>query len=228
MEINPNVHRVPGSRGANIYLLIDPELTLVDAGMPGQTGTILSYIEGLGLAADDLSRIVITHDHQDHVGSLANLRHRTSAQVIAHRAEALFISGEQPQPLPPGALMRLLVRLAPIMPKAEPAPVDVMVQDGDHLDLLGGATVVHVPGHTPGSIALHLPSEGMLICGDAIDHCGGRLGPPPKAFTLDMDQAMNSVRRMAELDFDVLCPGHGAPIAGGADNMVRAMVRDWP
>ena len=226
MEIIPNVHQIPGIRGANVYLLLDRELTLVDAGMPGQCDLILGYIESLGLSAEDLARIVITHNHLDHVGSLADLRQRTPAQVIAHHAEAPFISGEETQPSPPGALMRLLERL-PLMPRAEAAPVDIVVQDGDHLDLLGGATVVHVPGHTPGSTALHLPSEGVLICGDAIDHRRGKLGPPPKAFTLDMDQALDSVRRMAELDFDLLCPGHGVPLAGGADKEVRALVQSW-
>jgi glyoxylase-like metal-dependent hydrolase (beta-lactamase superfamily II) len=92
--------------------------------------------------------------------------------------------------------------------------------------LLGGATVVHVPGHTPGSIALHFPSERLLICGDTIGHRGDRLGLPPKPFTVDMKQAIASIRRMAELEFDVLCPGHGAPIAGGAGEQVRAMVRE--
>jgi glyoxylase-like metal-dependent hydrolase (beta-lactamase superfamily II) len=227
MEIIPNVHRVPGLSGANVYLLIDRELTLVDAGMPGQTDAILSYIEGLGRAAGDLARIVVTHDHLDHVGSLASLRQETSAQVIAHKAEAPLISGEQTHPPPRSVLMRLLALLAPIMPRADPAPVDLTAEDGDQLNLLGGATVVHVPGHTPGSIALHLPDEGLLFCGDAIDCRGKQPGPPIKAFTQDMDLAMDSIRRMADLDFDVLCPGHGTAIAGGADKQIRAMVQDW-
>ena len=94
-----------------------------------------------------------------------------------------------------------------------------------HLDLLDGVTVVHVPGHSPGAIALHFPSERLLICGDAIDHRRGRFGPPPRGLTLDMDQAIASIRRMAELGFDVLCPGHGAPLVGGADQQARAMVQ---
>jgi glyoxylase-like metal-dependent hydrolase (beta-lactamase superfamily II) len=111
------------------------------------------------------------------------------------------------------------------MPQPDPAAVDELVKDGDHLDLLGGATVVHVPGHTPGSIALHFPAERLLICGDAIDFRRGRLGPPSKAFTDDMEQAISSLRRLAELDFEVLCPGHGAPLTSGAREGVRAMVR---
>jgi glyoxylase-like metal-dependent hydrolase (beta-lactamase superfamily II) len=234
MEIVPNVHLVPGMRGANVYLLVGETLTLVDAGMPGSEAAILGYIEGLGRGAGDLSRVVITHYHVDHVGSLAAIRERTGAQVLAHPGDAPFISGEQSPPPAQSAVMRFLFRLlAPVMPPAEPAPVDGTVGDGDRLDtfgplsagLLGEATVVHVPGHTPGSIALHFPAERLLICGDVIDHRRGRLGPPPKAFTADMEQAMASLRRLAELDFEVLCPGHGAPLSSGAGEGVRAMVR---
>jgi glyoxylase-like metal-dependent hydrolase (beta-lactamase superfamily II) len=226
MEIIPNVHLIPGVRGINVYLLLSSTLTLVDAGMPGSEETILSYIEGLGQVAGGLARIVVTHRHLDHVGSLAALKARTSAQVLAHPGDAPFISGEQPPPPARSAIMRIFFRLmASIMLQTDPAPVDVMLQDGDSLDLLGGATIVHVPGHTPGSIALHFPSERLLICGDVIDHRRNRLGPPPKSFTEDMDQALASLRRLAELEFDVLCPGHGAPLVGGADEQVRAMVR---
>jgi glyoxylase-like metal-dependent hydrolase (beta-lactamase superfamily II) len=226
MEIIPKVHLVPGMRGANVYLLVGNTPALVDTGMPGSEEAILNYMGSLGLAAGDLAHIVITHHHVDHVGSLAALKARTAAQVLAHPDDAPFISGEQPQPPARGALVRVLFRLmASLMPQPEPAPVDGTVQDGDRLDLLGGATVVHVPGHTPGSIALHFPSERLLICGDVIDHRRNRLGPPPKPFSKDMDQAIASVRHLAELDFDVLCPGHGPPLVGGAGDGVRAMVR---
>ena len=226
MEIVPNVHLVPGMRGANVYLLLGSTLTLVDTGMPGSEEAILAYIDSLGLDAGDLARMVITHHHLDHVGGIAAMKRRTAALVLAHPDDAGLISGEQSPPPASSPLMRFLFWLvAPLMPTLEPVPVDVTVQDGERLDLLGGATVVHVPGHTPGSIALHFPSEGLLFCGDTIDHRRGRLGPPPKPFTEDMDQALASIRRMSELEFDVLCPGHGAPIVGGADQQVRAMVQ---
>lgn len=227
MEIIPNVHQIPGMRGANVYLLLGSTLTLVDSGMPGSEDTILSYVESLDLPPSGLRRIVITHHHLDHVGSVAALRRRTSAEVLAHPADAPFLSEQKPLPPPPGAIVRALFRLVgPLMPRAEPVPVDMTVQDGDRLDLLGGATVVHMPGHTAGSIALHFPSEGLLICGDVIDLRGNRMGPPPKAFTWDMNQAIASLQRLAELEFGVLCAGHGKPVVGGADERVRAMVRD--
>ena len=106
MQITPNVHLIPGMRGANAYLLLGSSLILVDTGMPGSEDTILGYIESLGRSADDLSRIVITHHHLDHVGSLAALKARTSAQVLAHPGDAGLISGEQSPPPASSLLMR--------------------------------------------------------------------------------------------------------------------------
>jgi len=63
MEITPNVHRIPAMTSANAYLLLVTTLTLVDSGMPGSADTILGYMEELGLSADNLSHIVITHHH---------------------------------------------------------------------------------------------------------------------------------------------------------------------
>ena len=94
------------------------------------------------------------------------------------------------------------------------------------MDLLGGARAVTVRGHSPATIASHLPSEGLPISDGAIDHGRGRLGSGPKRFNADVNQAIASIRRMAELEFDILCPGHGAPLVGGADEQVRAMVRE--
>ena len=223
MEVIPHLHRVPGVRGAHAYLLTGTMPMLVDTGMPGSSEAILGYMAGLGLAPVDLARILLTHYHIDHIGSAAALKELTSTPVSAHPGDAPYITGERPQPPPRGWLMRLFTRLVPVLSRFEPVAVDVPLAGGDHLDLLGGATVIHVPGHTPGAVALHFPVEGVLICGDAISHRGDRLGPPPAAFTLDKEQAYASLRRLAALDFDILCPGHGEPIVGGAGEQVRAL-----
>jgi len=201
MEISPNVHHITGVTGGNVYLLVGSTLTLVDTGLPDNADAILGYIAGLGRSAAEVTRIVITHYHRDHVGSIEAIKQRTGAQVLAHAGDLALIT-------------------------AQGATVDATLEDGDHLDVLRGATVVHVPGHTPGSIALHLPAERVLLCGDTIRNDGQRLTPPPEVYTSDMKGAIASIRRMAELEFDVLCVGHGAPVAGGAGEQVRALVRE--
>ena len=219
MEIIPNVHRIPGVSGVNVYLLLGRTLTLVDTGMPGSAEAILDYVRGLGRTLADLTRIVITHHHVDHVGSLAALKEWTQALALAHPADAPYIAGERPR------RKRLFSPRMPLLSSSELVPVDVPMEDGHALDVLCGATVVHVPGHTPGSVALHFPVERLLIAGDAIDRRGNRLSTPVEPFTDDIEQAIASIRRLATLDFDVLCPGHGDPIIGRAAEQVREMLQ---
>jgi len=135
------------------------------------------------------------------VGSVEAIRQRTGAQVVAHAGDVPLIS-------------------------AQGMAVDATLEEGDRLDALGGAAVVHVPGHTPGSIALYLPAERVLLCGDTIRNGGEQLTPPPEQYTADVKGAIASIRRMAELEFDVLCVDHGAPVAGGANERVRALVEE--
>jgi glyoxylase-like metal-dependent hydrolase (beta-lactamase superfamily II) len=225
MEVVADVHRVPGIRGANVYLLLGQELSLVDCGMPGSAPAILSYIQGLGREPAELTRIILTHYHVDHVGSLDAIRQRTGARVLAHAGDASVIAGERAQPAP-GGVLRFLFRLLPSLSRADGVAVDEILDDGSHLDVLGGATIVHAPGHTPGSITLFAPNQHALLCGDVINRRGGRLGLPPQAFTVDPEQALASIRRLAALDFEVLCPGHGPPLVGGAAEQVRAWLED--
>lgn len=225
-EIIPNVYRISSSGvgGVNMYLLLGKTTTLVDTGMPGSARTIMDYIRSLGRDPSNL-RIVLTHHHIDHTGSLAELKKQTQAQVWAHPKDAPYITGERVRPGPRGVLMRLLFRLAPSMSRYTPAPVDRLIQDGETLDILSGATVIHMPGHTLGSVALHFPTERLLISGDTINLRGGRLGLPVPSFTEDMEQAIAAIRRLDGLNFDVLCPGHGDPIVGGASAQVKDLVQ---
>jgi glyoxylase-like metal-dependent hydrolase (beta-lactamase superfamily II) len=85
------------------------------------------------------------------------------------------------------------------------------VEHGDEIDLDGAAQVVHVPGHTAGSIAVYLPRRRLLFSGDAaVADAEGRL--MVGVFNLDPQQARESFRRLAALDIEVACFGHGKPL----------------
>ena len=83
------------------YLWRDQDsLTLIDSGPPGQADSIAAAVGDLGLSLTSLRQIILTHYHEDHVGSAAALAARSGARVLAHRADALVIRGEMPGPPP--------------------------------------------------------------------------------------------------------------------------------
>jgi glyoxylase-like metal-dependent hydrolase (beta-lactamase superfamily II) len=231
-EIVPHVTLIEGLRGANVYLLTgDGGLTMVDSGMTGDVERIAAQLRQAGYTLSQLQTLVLTHAHGDHVGGAAKIVRRSGAEVVAHKDEVPYI--EQSKPLPGSNLVqqalnwlsnRLLFRLAPCR-------VDRGVEEGDVLDALGGLRVIHIPGHTPGTIGLHQPERGILFCGDALFNAHPMTGEdglrlPIRAFTVDDAQARASVRKLAALDVEVLCCGHGQPIVGGAGERIRALLED--
>jgi glyoxylase-like metal-dependent hydrolase (beta-lactamase superfamily II) len=97
--------------------------------------------------------------------------------------------------------------------KLAPADVEDEVEDGDVLP--GGLRVVHTPGHSDGHLSLLWPERGLLIAGDTCWHLT-RLAYMP--FYVDFEEAKRSLAKLARLDFEVACFGHGRPLrdAGAA------------
>jgi len=219
--ISKNIYQISavsgrGLWGGNVFLLTERKLTLVDTGYKGGAGRILSEISRLGYAPPDIASIVITHHHADHVGNLFELKRASQATVLAHPADAPYIDGSLPQPGP--AKLRWLSRLLAPMHRlwsAQPAAVDILIEGGDELPILGGTKVLHTPGHTPGSICLFLKQERLIIAGDVLNNRYG-LGLPSKAFSTDMAQNIRAIKRLAALDLKLACFGHGPPLTHDA------------
>jgi glyoxylase-like metal-dependent hydrolase (beta-lactamase superfamily II) len=212
-ELVPGVHHIRlGLFQAYVYEHGD-RLTLIDTGLATSAQAILDAVAGLGRAPDDLRQVVVTHCHEDHTGSLADLAERTGADVLAHRLDAPFIRGEAQAPAPvfTEEEQPFAEQVLKLVPPARPAPVDRELVDGDELDLGVPARVVHVPGHTPGSIAVYVPGRKLLFSGDtaARDLQGNVI---VGVFNVDGAQTRASFAKLAALDFEVACFGHGAPL----------------
>ena len=226
MEIIPGVHTIEGLGVGRAYLYEEADrLTLIDTGLAGSAERIFGAIERIGRRPDDVRQIVITHHHRDHIGALAEVVERTDAAVLVHAIDAPVVRGDQPPPNPnPTGVWRLL---RPLLARGARPPaaarVDRELGDGDEIDLDGGAQVVHVPGHTMGSIALYVPSRRLLFAGDAAVNALG-IGPPSGPFGLfneDREQVRESFRKLAQLDFEVACFGHGRPMDKDASRAFR-------
>lgn len=224
-EITPCVYQVgglwgSGILGANVYLIVDYDVTLVDTGFKGRLRSIVDSVHSLGYPLSDVKRIIITHHHSDHTGNLARLKELTNAVVIAHAWDAPYVDGtfSQPGPQRPAWLSKYLASFNWSWGFA-PVKVDMVVNDGDELPLLGGVQIVHTPGHTPGSICLWLKHKRVLIVGDLLANRFG-LRLPALMFTADVTQEVRSINKILGLDFEVICFGHGLPMTRHARETV--------
>ncbi len=206
MEVAEGIDWVDGVRWSNVYIVSTEEgLLLVDTGtgLGRTTGRIFEAIEALGYRPRDVHDIVLTHYDADHVGGLAAIKARTGARVAIHEFDAPVVMKKEP----PGARVPLLVRVI-YRWFQRPVTPDRLLKDGD---VVGGLRVVHVPGHTPGSIAL-IREDGAVFSGDALlaDEDGNVLPPDPR-LAEDADLAAASAERIMALHPRPLLPGHGAP-----------------
>jgi len=195
--------------------------TLIDNGPPGSGPAIRAALQHLGVPLEELRQIVLTHFHDDHAGSAAAVASWAGARVVVGAGDAAFVRGEQSGP-PPAFTPAEQQLHAVVAADLQPAPacrVDREVTDQDVLDLGEDAVVLSVPGHTPGSIALHLPASGLLITGDTIAEHQGQvvLG----SFDIDRHGAWRSLQHLAALDVEAACFGPGRPVIGSASSALR-------
>jgi hydroxyacylglutathione hydrolase len=221
MEIVPGIHRIDGVRGANAYLVIGEEgLLIIDTGMPGNAKRMTAYVEGLGRNLSDIKLIILTHADLDHIGSAAELKRMTGAKLAIHADDAPILRGKESFKTirgPLGFIVKVATRLVPF----RPADPDVILAADSQIE---GLRIIHVPGHTSGSICIYKPGE-VIFVGDALrSDSRGNPKPPSRMSSLDDAKARASLVAISALDFDTLLPGHGAPVVGKASQKLKDML----
>ena len=181
MQITPAIHalrhpfQVPVAPGIALdrfvysYLIAGETITLIDTGVAGCETRIFDYIRSIGRDPAEISLIILTHSHPDHIGAARAIREETGCSIAAHPAERAWIEDVELQnrerPVPGFATL-----------VDGPVPIDYELDRGDTIDIDGTREyelqVLHTPGHSAGSIALFLESEGALFSGDVIPVAG--------------------------------------------------------
>ncbi|MDI6806658.1 MAG: MBL fold metallo-hydrolase [Candidatus Aenigmarchaeota archaeon] len=177
----------------SIYLVnAEPELVLIDSGTGESFDKLVENIRGLGLEPEKLSMIIVTHAHIDHIGSLAKLKEKFNSKILAHQLDVEKIeSGEKV-----GAELYGVIY--------EPCQVDIKLSKDEESLQIGKYEfkLLHIPGHTPGSIACYLDISGKRVL------FGQDVHGPYNLPGADPEKAKTSLQKLIDLHSDILCEGH--------------------
>ena len=205
----------------NCYLLREDDgFTLIDTNMSGQAQAIMQEASKLGLP---IVRILLTHAHVDHVGSLDALHDALpNAQVAISERDARFLTGDKSlDPSEPQVPLRGGYPICRTVPT-------LLLHEGDRV---GSLEVVATPGHTPGHIAFFDTRDRTVIAGDAFQTQGGVavsgtfewLFPLPALATWHKGLALESARKLLALQPSELAVGHGRVLSQPQAAMERAI-----
>lgn len=230
MQLAPALHRI-GNDIIAAYLVVTPEgITVIDAGVSGLWKDLERELAGMGRTLSDIRGVVLTHGDSDHIGFAERLRREQGVPVYVHEEDAARARGEvKTSPAwggmrfgPTAGFMWYGLRKGAM--RNHPLTEVVPVHDGDVLDLPGAPQIIGMPGHSPGSIAVHVPVADAVFVGDALTTrhvLTGRVGPAPAPFTDDPDAAAASLEHIEHLPVTWVLPGHGAPWNQGAAAAVQ-------
>jgi len=228
----------------NCYLVEDDPLTLVDAG-PNSATSLTALQDALdehGRRVEDLRRIVVTHQHIDHIGLVEILARRSGAEVCALEGLAPWLADYKREMeendsfsaaimlrngIPQDVVFALRAVSAGFRAWGAPARVTRTLRDGELLPFAGrGWRVLHRPGHSPSDTVFHDEDSGELFGGDhLIKHISSNplISLPLPAgsareegFSEERPRALmaylDSLRLTRELEVGVVLAGHGEPI----------------
>lgn len=199
-EIHRGIYMIGGpeitdSRDGCVYLLNFGELILIDSGAGWSVDQIEENIRSLGFDCSELTKVILTHCHIDHIGGAPLLRNRFGSQLCIHELDA--------PPLERGDSKRTAASW--YQTTFPPTTIDVKLHSPEEIIKIGTENVIclHTPGHTPGSISVFLDRDGNRILFAQDLH-----GPLIEEFESNLENWDHSTQKLLELHADILCEGH--------------------
>lgn len=197
------------------FLLKGEKTVIIDCGIPGSDKAILTTMSEHGIKSSDLSLILLTHGHTDHMGASSVLRKITGAKTAIHRADAdIMRTGRNPALHPTNLKGKIFSKVAAeeTVSGFTPYEPDILIDDELSLDDYGiDGRVIMTPGHTIGSISVLL-GNGSIFVGDAL--MGGMMNrgkPNYPMYADDKAKAYDSIKRIISLSPKTVYTGHGGP-----------------
>ncbi len=186
---------ITDGRDGCVYLLNLGELILIDTGAGWSIDKIIHNIIKFGFDCKNLTKIILSHCHIDHIGGAPEIKKRFGSKIYIHELDATPL--EQGDPV--------LTAANWYQTTFPPTPVDVKLSLPMEVLELGDQKIVclHTPGHTPGSISIYLDSSGKRVLFAQDLH-----GPLLEEFGSNLNDWDRSTKKMLDLEADILCEGH--------------------
>lgn len=203
-----------GAHGVNSYLIrTDSGFIMIDTGFHSKSKEFEMVLENSGCKPGNLNLIIITHGDLDHIGHCASLQKKFRVKIAIHRGELESVVSTNMtlnRRKKPSFTAKLLLSFFGIIFKANRFHPDIFVNDSDNLSKYGlDAEVLNLPGHSKGSIGI-LTANGNLFCGDLLLNIDN---PSPIDLRDDPADLENSIKKLHNLSFHTIYPGHGKPFS---------------
>jgi len=234
-KITEGVYFVPGQDemipDSHTYVVGNPsskDLSLIDPGLTGKGNYKLESIKKMGIEVMDIKRVIMTHTHFDHIGSLSEIKKKIpEAELWIHTLEADPLeSGDERTVYGMEMFQQMCQMQYGIKPGAFTFQVVRKLKGGETLEI-GDMhwEVIHVPGHSMGSIALYHKPKKILIPGDVIyaDYAIGRFD----LHGADGAELKKSLMRLANQEVEILLPGHNRVVTKVQSDYVLQTLRQW-
>jgi glyoxylase-like metal-dependent hydrolase (beta-lactamase superfamily II) len=198
-----------GLASVNCYLIkINANFVLIDTGTSGNRGEIENQLEKAGCKPGNLNLILITHGDSDHAGNAAYLRDKYGTKIAMHQGDSGMVQKGDMLWNRKGNPISKIIKPFMGLSKSNRFTPDFYVEDGyDLIDYGLNAQVIHIPGHSLGSLGI-LTDQGDLFCGDLLINTD----KPVLNSIMDDKKAANlSIEKLEKLNIVNVYPGHGEP-----------------